>query len=168
MEAKVVWKGRLSFTGTADTGFEIPLGGSHEAGGDEDGFRPIELFGVGLAGCTAMDVISILEKKRQQVTAFEVQVHANRATEHPKVITSAVIEYFISGRAVQEEAVVRAIELSATRYCPAQGMLSKIIPIRLKYHIFEDNPAGEPNRVTSGEYVVPQDTAKGRGKGRRF
>ena len=154
MEAKVTWKGRLSFTGTADTGFEIPLGASRENGGDADGFRPIELFAVGLAGCTAMDVISILEKKRQRVTTFEVQVHAERAAEHPKVITSAVIEYFVTGRGVEEQALLRAIELSATRYCPAQGMLNRIIPIELKYHIFEENPGGEPAPVASGEYAV--------------
>src|SRR3990170_6330053 len=97
MKAKVTWKGRLSFTGAADTGFELPLGASREAGGDADGFRPIELFSVGLAGCTAMDVISILEKKRQEVTAFEVQVRAARAAEHPKVFTAAEIEYHVSG-----------------------------------------------------------------------
>jgi len=156
MEAKVTWKGRLSFTGTADTGFELPLGASREAGGDADGFRPIELFAVGLAGCTAMDVISILEKKRQEVTAFEVQVHAERATEHPKVITRAVVEYTVTGRGVEEEALLRAIELSATRYCPAQGMLNRIIPIELKYHIFEANHSGEPKAVTSGVYTVAQ------------
>lgn len=159
MEAKVTWKGRLSFAGTADTGFEVPLGASRANGGDEDGFRPIELFAVGLAGCTAMDVISILEKKRQEVTAFEVKVHAKRAPEHPKVITSAAIEYFVTGRAVDETALLRAIELSATRYCPAQGMLNQIIPIELKYHIFEENPDGEPAPVTSGEYAVPQSEA---------
>jgi putative redox protein len=151
MEAKVTWKSRLTFTGTADTGFEIPLGASRENGGDADGFRPIELFAVGLAGCTAMDVISILQKKRQEVTAFEVQVHAERASEHPKVITRAVVEYFVTGRGLQEEAVVRSIELSATRYCPAQGMLNKLIPIELNYHIFEENPGGEPTLITGGE-----------------
>jgi putative redox protein len=159
MEAKVTWKGRLSFTGSADTGFEIPLGASRESGGDEDGFRPIELFAVGLAGCTAMDVISILQKKRQEVTAFEVQVHAERASNHPKVITRAVIEYFVTGRGVEEQALVRALELSATRYCPAQGMLNRIIPIELKYHIFAEKPGGEPAKVTSGVYTVAQGEA---------
>jgi putative redox protein len=84
MEAKVNWKGRLSFTGTADTGFTLPLGANPKVGGDNDGFRPMELMALSLAGCTAMDVISILTKKRQEVTGFEVQVHADRAEEHPK------------------------------------------------------------------------------------
>ncbi len=63
MNAKVDWKGRMSFTGSADSGFEVPLGSYPEVGGDNDGFRPMELMAVSLAGCTAMDVISILEEK---------------------------------------------------------------------------------------------------------
>ena len=89
MEAKVDWKGRLTFTGTADFGFSVQLGAKAAVGGDDDGFRPMELIAMGLAGCTAMDVISILRKKRQDVTEFEVQVHVERAEEHPKVFTEA-------------------------------------------------------------------------------
>ena len=67
MEAKVIWKNRMSFIGSAESGFELPLGASPEVGGDNDGFRPMELLAIGLAGCTAMDVISILQKKKQEV-----------------------------------------------------------------------------------------------------
>ncbi len=133
MEAKVNWQGRMTFTGTADSGFQLPLGTDQAVGGNNDGFRPMELLAVGLAGCTAMDVISILSKKRQEVTDFEVQVHAERAEEHPKVITAAVIEYFVTGQGLDEAALLRAIELSATRYCPAQAMFGKLMPIELKY-----------------------------------
>ena len=112
----------------------------------------MELLATGLAGCTAMDVISILQKKRQEVTDFEVQVHAERASEHPKVFTSAVIEYFISGHNLDEAAVVRAIELSATRYCPAQAMFQNVFPMELKYHIYEDKGDGERELVKSGLY----------------
>jgi putative redox protein len=110
----------------------------------------MELLAVGLAGCTAMDVISILQKKRQQVTVFEVQVHADRAAQHPKIFTAATIEYFVTGHAVDETAVQRAIELSAARYCPAQAMFSKIMPITLKYHIFEDDGHEEKTPLKSG------------------
>ncbi len=126
-------------------------------GGDNDGVRPMEMLAIGLAGCTAMDVISILTKKRQDVTQFEVQVHAERAAEHPKVFTGAVIEYFVVGRGVEEEAVVRAIELSAVRYCPAQAMFSKVFPIELKYHIFEDLGDGQRSLVKSGVYAPVQE-----------
>jgi putative redox protein len=98
-------------------------------------------------------VISILSKKRQEVTAFEVQVHAGRASEHPKVITDAVIEYFVTGRGLDEAALLRAIQLSATRYCPAQAMFSQLMPVELKYHIFEEQGAGPRELVKSGTYA---------------
>lgn len=152
METKVTWQGRLTFIGSADTGFTVPLGTSSTIGGDEDGFRPMELIATGLAGCTAMDVISILQKKREEVTAFEVSVSAEQAGEHPKVFTRAIIQYHITGKAIDETSVRRAIELSATRYCPAQAMFSKIMPIELKYQIFEAEGT-DRSLVTEGEYT---------------
>jgi putative redox protein len=152
MDAKVNWKGRMSFIGTANSGFEVKLGSDPSVGGDDDGFRPMELMAISLAGCTAMDVISILSKKRQEVTDFEVKVYAERADEHPKVMTSARIDYLITGHNVDEAAVVRAIELSAVRYCPAQGMLSKVMPIDLNYEIYEDKQDGEAVLVKAGTY----------------
>jgi putative redox protein len=137
MDAKVTWKGRLSFVGQADSGFEINLGSDPSVGGDDDGARPLELFAIGLAGCTAMDVISILQKKRQDVTAFSTEVHADRAVEHPKVFTHVTVKYLIEGRQVDPAAVERAIELSVTKYCPAQAMLSKAVEIEHVYEISE-------------------------------
>lgn len=150
MNALVEWKGRLSFNGTADSGFTVPLGSSPGVGGDNDGFRPMELMALSLAGCTAMDVISILGKKRQEVTDFQVKVVAERADQHPKVFTSAVIEYHIAGKAVAENAVVRAIELSAESYCPAQAMLGKVIPLELKYHIYEGDDLRTAEQIQEG------------------
>jgi putative redox protein len=152
VEAKVKWRGELSFTGSAESGFDLPLSASQDVGGKGNGFRPMELLTTGLAGCTAMDVISILQKKRQEVTDFEVQVHAERASEHPKVITRAVIEYFITGHNLEEAAVVRAIELSATRYCPAQAMFQQVFPLELKYHIYEGKSQKERELIKSGVY----------------
>lgn len=137
MEAKVTWKNKMSFTGSASSGFSVPLGTDPAVGGDNDGFRPMELIAIGLAGCTAMDTISILVKKRQDITSFEVLVHAERATEHPKVFTNITVEYVIEGHAVDPAAVERAIELSATKYCPAQAMLEKAAQIEHKYRIKE-------------------------------
>ncbi len=148
MNAKVDWKGRMSFTGSADSGFEIPLGSSPEVGGDNDGFRPMELMAISLAGCTAMDVISILKKKRQEVLDFQVKVETERSDQHPKVFTSAVIEYHVSGNGISESAVSRAMELSADAYCPAQAMIGKIIPLSLKYFIYEGEKFGDAKLVT--------------------
>ena len=76
----------------------------------------------------------------------------NRADEHPKVFTEAEIEYFVTGNGVQEKAVVRAIELSAERYCPAQAMLGQIMPIAIKYHIYEDKGDGKPEIIIDGTF----------------
>jgi len=151
MNAKVDWKGRMSFTGSADSGFEIPLGSYPEVGGDNDGFRPMELMAVSLAGCTAMDVISILKKKRQEVSDFQVKVETERADQHPKVFTSAVIEYHVAGKDISENAVTRAIELSADAYCPAQAMIGKIIPLILKFFIYEGEKLSDAKLVISGQ-----------------
>lgn len=135
MDAKVIWKKGLSFEGSADSGFKIPLGTSSEQGGADDGFSPLELLAIGLAGCTAMDVISILSKKRQEVSEFEVNVHAERAQDHPKVFTRVLIEYVVSGKNIDQAAVERAVELSETKYCPAEAMLKKAVPIESRITI---------------------------------
>lgn len=153
MDAHVTWQGKLSFVGSADSGFQLPLGAGESVGGDDDGFRPMELIATGLAGCTAMDVISILAKKRQDVTAFDVQVHTERAEKHPKVFTHAIIDYIVVGHHLDETAVVRSIELSATRYCSAHAMLAKVFPIELLYHIYEDEGDGRRSLVSSGEFT---------------
>ena len=141
----------MTFTGSADSGFEVPLGSYPEVGGDNDGFRPMELMAVSLAGCTAMDVISILKKKRQEVTDFQVKVETERADQHPKVFTSAVIEYHVAGKEISESAVSRAMELSADAYCPAQAMMGKIIPITLKYFIYEGEKFSDSKLVIEGQ-----------------
>jgi putative redox protein len=157
MEAKVHWNGKMSFTGRAETGFDVPMDTYPAFGGENGGFRPMELMALSLAGCTAMDVMSILQKKRQDLTAFEVKVNTDRAEEHPRVFTAAEIEYTISGHGIDETSVLRAIELSATRYCPAQGMLAQIIPIRLAYKIFEDKGNGQAELVASGTWSENKD-----------
>jgi putative redox protein len=138
MHAAVTWSQGLTFRATAESGFELGLGASPSVGGDDDGFRPMELIAIGLAGCTAMDVISILQKKRQHVTAFEVQVEAEQAEDHPHVFTRARLVYRISGRDIDRQAVERAIELSSTRYCPAQAMLGQVMTLELDYQIINE------------------------------
>ena len=154
MNASVTWHQGMSFNGKAETGYEVPIGADSEVGGAEDGFRPLELMAISLAGCTAMDVISILTKKKQEVTAFEVKVHAKQAEEFPKVFTHAVITYLVTGHAVEEAAVLRAIELTATKYCPAQAMLGKVVPMDLVYEIYEDEGSGKRRLAKAGNYQL--------------
>jgi putative redox protein len=156
MNAKVTWSQGMTFTGTADTGFNVPLGADTSVGGANDGFRPLELMAVSLAGCTAMDVISILRKKQQAVTGFEVQVQARQPETHPRVFEHAKIVYLVSGHNVDEAAVLRAIELSALKYCPAQAMLSKVFPMDLLYEIYEDKGGGEKELRKQGQWMPSQ------------
>ncbi|HLC05957.1 MAG TPA: OsmC family protein [Anaerolineales bacterium] len=135
MDARVTWSKGLSFTGEAESGFRVPLGGDPSVGGADDGLRPMELIAIGIAGCTAMDVISILQKKRQQVTAFEVVLRAGRAPDHPKIFTKLEIEYVVVGDQIEESAVQRAIQLSEERYCPAIAMFREVAPLSLSYRI---------------------------------
>jgi len=137
MHATVNWSGRMSFAGTAESGFSLPLGADPAVGGDTDGFRPIELMLVGLAGCTAMDVISILHKKKLAVSALEVRAEAERADEHPRVFTRIHLRYRVTGTGIDPAAVARAIELSETKYCPAQAMLRPAVPITSSFEILD-------------------------------
>jgi putative redox protein len=137
MEASVKWKHKLAFEGQADSGFTIPMDASEDSGGDNSGSRPLELLAIGLAGCTGMDVISILQKKRQEVEDFEVKVSASRASDHPRVFTHMQIEFIVTGHNIDPQAVERAVELSITKYCSAHAMLSKAVPIEHKITILE-------------------------------
>ncbi len=137
MYASAQWNGGMSFTGTARSGFEVKLGADPSVGGANDGFRPLELMGVSLAACTAMDVISILTKKRQDVTDFSVQVDVDQAKTMPYVYTQIRVKYIVTGKNIDPAAVARAIELSAEKYCPASAMLEKAAPIEHSYEIIE-------------------------------
>ena len=137
MKSEVVWKGGMAFTGTSDSGYLIPLDAKKAAGGHELGFRPLQLFAVGLAGCTGMDVISILKKKRQEVTEFSVSTEVERAEKHPRVFTKILIEYNVTGKNLEIEAVERAVELSEKKYCGAMAMLRETAEITHSINVME-------------------------------
>ena len=129
--------GNMAFRAITDTGHEVIMDAAPEAGGTDTGPRPMELLLVGLGGCTGMDVISMLRKMRQDVTAYEVHVTGERATEHPKVFTSIHVEHVVHGRALSPESVKRAVELSATRYCSAAAMLGRVAHIEERYRVID-------------------------------
>ncbi|HEX9609594.1 MAG TPA: OsmC family protein [Candidatus Limnocylindria bacterium] len=102
--------------------------------GDDSAAGPKETLLAALAGCTAMDVASILRKKRQAATRYEIAVSGESASEHPKVFTAITVEHLVTG-AVEAEALRRAIELSVTRYCPVNAMLSASATIEHRYRL---------------------------------
>jgi putative redox protein len=150
MKATVQWKENMTFIGMPDSGFPVQMDADDSFGGTNQGVRPMEMVALGLASCTAMDVISVLRKKRQQVTQFEVRVNAPRSPEHPRVFTSALITYLVTGKKVEEAAVLRSIELSMTKYCPVQSMLAQAFPMEMHYEIYEAEQDGTRRLVSQG------------------
>ena len=104
---------------------------------EETGPRPMQLLLMGLCGCTGMDVVSILQKKRQSFTRLQVNATAERAGEHPRVYTQIHLEFVVTGDGVDPAAVERSIELSETKYCSATAMLEKTAEITTSFRIEE-------------------------------
>jgi putative redox protein len=105
---------------------------------EESGPTPMRLLLIGLCGCTGMDVISILRKKRQAFTGLQVKATAERAEEHPRVYTQIHLEFVVTGEGVDPAAVERSIELSHTKYCPASAMLGQSAEITTSYRVVEE------------------------------
>ena len=106
--------------------------------GEDGGPTPIDALLASLAGCTAMDVASILRKKRQSAATYEVVVDGDRADDHPRVFTALRIEHRVTG-AVEPEALRRSIELSATTYCPVSAMLSAVATLEHRYRLVDES-----------------------------
>ncbi len=119
----------MAFLGEAGSGHAVVMDGSPEYGGRNIGIRPMELLLVGLAGCTAFDVVNILRKGRENVADCIVEVSAERAGEDPKVFTAIHLDYTVKGKGLSEAKVERAIALSKEKYCSASIMLGKTAKI---------------------------------------
>jgi putative redox protein len=133
----------MSLVGKADSNHWVSMDAAREAGGEDGGARPLELLLLGLGGCTSMDVLSILEKKRIQLDDYECLLEAERAEDHPKIFTRIRIKFVFYGDAIPAEAVERAIQLSEEKYCSAAAMLSQAAPITVEYEIKSLKKAGE-------------------------
>lgn len=137
MNAEVAWKQGMSFVGSTHSGFSLPMGVGDEERQERD-FLPMELLLIGIAGCTAMDVISIMTKKKQKVHSFKVKIHGDRSQEHPKIFTRIGVEYIFSGTNLDPTAAQRSVELSVTKYCPALAMLRKEVEIQTRITIHQE------------------------------
>jgi putative redox protein len=136
--AQVTWVEGMQFVGEADSGHAIVLDSRESVGGRNTGARPMELLLIGLAGCTAMDVKFILERRREQVTGVQVKVEAERADKHPKVYNQIKLQFIVRGRDLSEKAVVDTIEQSQNKYCSATAMLGKTADISYTYQIIQE------------------------------
>ena len=135
MDATITLQDGMYFTAVPDSGVVVPMESAPPEGQARRGASPMELLMISLAGCTAMDVVSILRKKRQNVTGFEIRIHAERATDHPKVFTAFELEYVVRGVDIDPAAVDRAIQLSTETYCSVHAMLEKAAHITTRYTI---------------------------------
>jgi putative redox protein len=129
MRARVKWIEGVAWMAEADSGHGLVIDGSPAIGGRNLGPRPMELVLAGLGGCTAMDVIEILRKQRQDVTDCVIEVEAERAETVPKVFTRIHLHYTVTGRALKPAAVERAVKLSAEKYCSVSAMLQSTASI---------------------------------------
>ena len=129
MKCRIKWLDHRSFVGESGSGHSVVMDGAPDAGGRNLGVRPMEMLLLGLGGCTAFDVVAILQKSRQDMVDCEVEIQAERAEEVPKVFTKIHIHFLVSGRGLDEKKVRTAVELSADKYCSASRMLEKAAAI---------------------------------------
>ncbi|MBI3592728.1 MAG: OsmC family protein [Nitrospirae bacterium] len=135
VNAKVKWVKGLQFVGESGTNHAIVMDADTEVGGNNTGMRPMELLLIGLGGCSGMDVASILQKKKQQVTDIDINVKGEKTDTYPKKFTEIGIEFIVSGKDLSEEAVKRAVELSMEKYCSVKATLEGTAKINFSYKI---------------------------------
>jgi putative redox protein len=137
MKAKITWLNGRAFVGESGSGHAVVMDGAPEAGGRNVGVRPMEMLLLGLGGCTAFDVVMILEKSREKITSCEIELEAERAAEDPKVFTHVKMIYRLRGKSLKPAAVERAINLSAEKYCSASIMFGKTAKIEHEWTVEE-------------------------------
>jgi len=138
LTAKVTYVKGMQFVGDTESGHALVMDADPSDGGQNIGPRPMELLLAGTGGCSGMDVISILKKKRQDVTGLEINAKGEKAEDYPKKFTEITLEFVVRGRNISEEAVKRAVELSMTKYCSVKATLEGTAKIHYSYIIINE------------------------------
>jgi len=128
----------MRFDVETGSGHHVILDATEQNGGQNSGPQPMEMLLVALASCSGMDIITILRKKRQDITGYELRIHGMRAEEHPKVFLDITVEHIFTGHNIRPEAVERAIELTEERYCGASAMLRKTAILKHTFFLIEE------------------------------
>ncbi|MBI3561559.1 MAG: OsmC family protein [Gammaproteobacteria bacterium] len=137
MKGRVKWIEGVCFMAEAHSGHAVVMDGPPEHGGRNLGLRPMEMVLLGMGGCTAFDVVSILKKKRQSIVDCVAELDAERAPTDPKVFTKIHVHFIVKGHKLDPQAVQRAIELSAEKYCSASIMLGKTATISHDFEVVD-------------------------------
>ena len=137
MKARVKWVEDRTFVGESGTGHRIVLGAAHRPEGRTPGPSAMELVLIGLGGCSAYDVVDILEKGREAIESVVLELDADRAEQVPKVFTRIHLHYVVKGRGLKPEKVERAIALSVEKYCSASAMMAKTAAITHDFEVVD-------------------------------
>ena len=137
MNISVKWIDGMLMVGKSDSGHAIVMDGPPEIGGENLGVRPMEMLLLGMAGCTMIDVVTTLEKMRENLSDCQTKVSADRSEEYPKVFTNIHVHFVLRGKQLNPSKVDKAIKLSAEKYCSASIMLGKTAVITHDFEIIE-------------------------------
>lgn len=137
MTGEVKFEGGVLFQAKAGSGHTLKIEGPQEAGGENTGFRPMELMLLGLGGCMALDMLLILKKMRQEVASYTLRLKGERAEDPPRVYTEVELEHIFQGPNLKAQSVQRAIELAEQTYCSASAMFAKTARITNSFRILE-------------------------------
>jgi len=137
MKTRIKWIENAMFLGESDSGHTVVMDGPPESGGRNLGPRPMEMLILGMGGCTAFDVIHILQKGRHPITDCEVEITAERVDSVPKVFSKIHVHFIVTGIRLKDSVVQRAVELSAEKYCSASIMLGKSAEITHDYELID-------------------------------
>jgi len=138
MKAVVKWLDHMSFVGESESGHSVVMDGPPESGGRNMGVRPMEMVLLGMGGCTAFDVVMILQRQRQAITDCHVELSAERADEVPKVFTRIHAHYVVKGKGLDAKKVARAVDMTAEKYCSVSIMLAKSVDVTHDFEIVEE------------------------------
>jgi len=143
MKATVKWVDNVMFVGESGSGHGVVMDGSPDHGGRNMGIRPMELVLIGLGGCSSFDVVTILKKSRQHVAACRAELEAERSAGIPAVFTTIHVHFVVSGNALKDSAVERAVRLSTEKYCSATRMLiDGGVDVTHSFEIVDADPGG--------------------------
>lgn len=130
--------GGMKFEGTGTFGHTLVTDGSRKAGGSEEGYKPTELLLFGIAGCTGIDVIKILEKQRQQVSALEIEVIGHQGDDFPKPFHKVEVRYTAKGKGIDPKKLAKAIDLSESKYCSVSQTVKMACEVTTSYAVVEE------------------------------